>query len=258
MILQPISPFVQKTFESYEKLRPCFMSEGHFLNQFLWESYYHTMFATDDIALYLFFEYRGEKRHSALFGSVDDLPEAFRRMEKQFHDEWNAPLDIYLVDDLTKNVWEQAGLLTAYTWTSERDSFDYIYEAEKLKTLSGRAMHKKKNLVNSFLREYEGRFVYETLGCGDIEEVKEFHEKWLDERRHYDRFNCIDDEEEGVYRLLGNCKSIDCAMGGSAWTGKSSPIPSEATALRSSVRLFISKKRNRRSRDCTITSTSSF
>lgn len=39
-----------------------FMSEGHFLNQFLWESYYHTMFATDDIALYLFFEYRGEKK----------------------------------------------------------------------------------------------------------------------------------------------------------------------------------------------------
>ena len=152
--------------------------------------------------------------------SVDDLPEAFRRMEKQFHDEWNTPLDIYLVDDLTKNVWEQAGLLKNYTRTAERDSFDYIYEAEKLKTLSGRAMHKKKNLVNSFLREYEGRFVYETLGCGDIEEVKEFHEKWLDERRHYDRFNCIDDEEEGVYRLLGNCKSIDCAMGGIRMDGK--------------------------------------
>ena len=179
MILQPISPFVQKTFESYEKLRPCFMSEGHFLNQFLWESYYHTMFATDDIALYLFFEYRGEKKAFCPLCSVDDLPEAFRRMEKQFHDEWNAPLDIYLVDDLTKNVWEQAGLLKNYTRTAERDSFDYIYEAEKLKTLSGRAMHKKKNLVNSFLREYEGRFVYETLGCGDIEEVKEFHEKWL-------------------------------------------------------------------------------
>ena len=220
MILQPISPFVQKTFESYEKLRPCFMSEGHFLNQFLWESYYHTMFATDDIALYLFFEYRGEKKAFCPLCSVDDLPEAFRRMEKQFHDEWNAPLDIYLVDDLTKNVWEQAGLLKNYTRTAERDSFDYIYEAEKLKTLSGRAMHKKKNLVNSFLREYEGRFVYETLGCGDIEEVKEFHEKWLDERRHYDRFNCIDDEEEGVYRLLGNCKSIDCAMGGIRMDGK--------------------------------------
>ena len=220
MILRPISPFVQKTFESYEKLRPCFMSEGHFLNQFLWESYYHTMFATDDIALYLFFEYQGEKKAFCPLCSVDDLPEAFRRMETQFHDEWNAPLDIYLVDDLTKNVWEQAGLLTAYTWTSERDSFDYIYEAEKLKTLSGRAMHKKKNLVNSFLREYEGRFVYKTLGCGDIEEVKEFHEKWLDERRHYDRFNCIDDEEEGVYRLLGNCKSIDCAMGGIRMDGK--------------------------------------
>ena len=64
MILQPISPFVQKTFESYEKLRPCFMSEGHFLNQFLWESYYHTMFATDDIS---FLNTGAKKRHSALF-----------------------------------------------------------------------------------------------------------------------------------------------------------------------------------------------
>ena len=57
MELKPIFPFVQKEFAAYESLRPIYMSEGHFLNQFLWENYYHTMFATDDIALYLFFEY---------------------------------------------------------------------------------------------------------------------------------------------------------------------------------------------------------
>ncbi len=35
MELQPISPFVQHIFRKYEAMRPCFMSEGHFLNQFL-------------------------------------------------------------------------------------------------------------------------------------------------------------------------------------------------------------------------------
>ena len=101
MTLQPINPFVQKIFATYEKLRPCFMSEGHFLNQFLWENYYHTMFATDDIALYLFFFFFLERKAFCPLCSVDDLPEAFRRMERQFHEVWHSPLDIYLVDDLT-------------------------------------------------------------------------------------------------------------------------------------------------------------
>lgn len=65
-------------------------------------------------------------------------------MEKQFHDEWNTPLDIYLVDDLTKNVWEQAGLLKNYTGLLSVTVLIISMKAEKLKTLSGRAMHKKK------------------------------------------------------------------------------------------------------------------
>ena len=50
---KPVSPFVQKEFAKYESLRPLSISEGHFLNQFLWEHYYQTKYATDDNALYL-------------------------------------------------------------------------------------------------------------------------------------------------------------------------------------------------------------
>ena len=214
MKLRPINPFVQSTFQKYELLRPCFMSEGHFLNQFLWENYYNTKFSCDDIALYLFFERNGKKGAFCPLCSVDNLPEAFRRMEHQFHEIWGTTMNVYLVDTLTKDVWQSTGLLSGFSIHADRDSSDYIYEAEKLKTLSGRALHKKKNLVNSFLREYDGHFSYETLSCANIEEVKEFHEKWLDERRIDDKYNCIDNEEEGVYRLLGNCKSVDCHMGG--------------------------------------------
>lgn len=220
MELRPINPFVQNIFRKFEAMRPCFMSEGHFLNQFLWENYYNTKFAADDIALYLFFERNGKRGAFCPLCSVDDLPEAFRRMRRQFREVWNAPMNVYLIDTLTRDVWQSAGLLSGFTVHEDRDSADYIYEAEKLKTLSGRALHKKKNLVNSFMREYEGRFSYETLGCGNIEEVKDFHEKWLDERRIDDKYNCIDNEEEGVYRLLGNCKSVDCHMGGIRMDGE--------------------------------------
>ena len=97
------------------------MSEGHFLNQFLWENYYHTKFAADDIALYWFFERNGKRGAFCPLCSVDDLPEAFRRMKKQFHDVWQTEANIYLIDTFTRDVWQSAGLLSGFTVHEDRD-----------------------------------------------------------------------------------------------------------------------------------------
>lgn len=214
MHIKPITPFVQKEFDTYAKLRPNFTSEGHFLNLFLWEHYYHTVYATDDIALYLFIKL---KDHHGAFPPLckkEDLPEAFRRMETYFHDVLHEDMWLFLADNTVVDTLRENGLLSHYKIEPDRDCFDYLYEADKLRTLNGKAYHKKKNLLNAFLRDYEGRYEYQTLSYHNIEEIKEFHEKWLDERRIYDKYNCIDDEEEGIYRLFGNCRSIDCKMGG--------------------------------------------
>ncbi len=214
MKFQPISPFVQELFETYESLRPIYMSEGHFLNQFLWENYYKTRFATDDTALYLLIQRQGFSAFFAPLCREEDLPEAFSRMERYFHDVLQKPLCVFLADKRMVEILTEAGRLGSYSIAEERDCYDYVYEAEKLRTLSGKLMHKKKNLVNKFLREYEGHFEYETLGRDNIGEIEAFHQKWLDERRIYDKYNCIDDEEEGIYRLFGNCAFIRCRMGG--------------------------------------------
>lgn len=214
MKLKPISPFVQEEFSRYEKLRPMYTSEGHFLNQFLWEHYYSTKYATDNLALYLFINKKGRKGAFPPLCTEDNLPEVFHRIEAYFHDTLKEKVRLYLADTRLVEILKENGCLENYGIEPDRDSFDYIYEAEKLRTLSGRALHKKKNLLNGFLREYEGHFQYETLGCANIKEIEEFHEKWLDERRIYDKYNCIDDEEEGIYRLFGNCHSIQCKVGG--------------------------------------------
>jgi hypothetical protein len=44
-----------------------------------------------------------------------------------------------------------------YSVTEDRDNFDYIYSRTDLAGLSGRQMHKKKNLLNAFTRAYSGR-----------------------------------------------------------------------------------------------------
>ena len=212
--LRPVSPFVQNEFAEYEKLRPLYISEGHFLNQFLWENYYHTKFATDDLALYLFIQVHAHHGAFAPLCREEDLPEVFHRIEDYFQNILQEKPVFYNSDARMIEILTEQGCLANYTVTEDRDSFDYLYDADKLRTLSGKAMHKKKNLLNGFVREYEGHFEYETLGINNIEEIEQFHQKWMDERRIYDKYHCIDDEEDGIYRLFGNCHSIQCKMGG--------------------------------------------
>jgi hypothetical protein len=52
---------------------------------------------------------------------------------------------------------EQANALKAigYMAQEDRNNFDYVYLSRELKDLSGRQFHKKKNLINAFLRQYQ-------------------------------------------------------------------------------------------------------
>ena len=214
MELKPITPVTQEEFAKYENRRPVFTSEGHFLSQFLWTHYYHTRYGTDDLALYLFFHRNGIDGALPPLCREEDIPEVFHRLESRFHDTLGEKNRLYLADARMVEILTEAGCLENYEVTPDRDSFDYIYEAERLRSLSGRALHKKKNLLNGFLREYEGHFSYETLGHQHTEEIRQFHQRWLEERQVYDKYNSIQDEKEGVSRLLDNIDTLSFQMGG--------------------------------------------
>ena len=210
-----ITPEAADIFAKYEGLRPIYMSEGHFLNQYIWQGYYHTRFAVDDIALYLLVQDKEGNPGAFLpLCTAEDLPKAFLRIQDYFNEELHARLNMYLVDRASYDILTHHGLTKRYEFEDERDSYDYIYEAERLRTLSGRALHKKKNHLNGFLREYEGQFEYVTLTCENMDEIQAFHEKWLDERKIYDKYSCIDSEEEGVFSIFENCGKLPCRIGG--------------------------------------------
>ena len=60
----------------------------------------------------------------------------------------------------------------------DRDDADYVYEAEKLASLSGKKLHGKRNHINKFKKLYEDRWTYEPMSKDNIEDCFQMQFKW--------------------------------------------------------------------------------
>lgn len=67
-----------------------------------------------------------------------------------------------------------------------KKNWDYIYEREKLASLSGKILHKKKNLVNQFSRLYSPDFRVLESGNGSIGQALAVLEEWQKERENFE------------------------------------------------------------------------
>jgi len=84
--------------------------------------------------------------------------------------------------------------------TTDRGNYDYIYETEKLLTLSGKALHAKRNHLNRF---YENDWSFEQITRDNIPECIDMHKRWCFEH------DCFSDKEkqresEAILRGLTN------------------------------------------------------
>lgn len=204
----------------YAALRPFFISERQFVNQFIWANYYQTQIAVNDV--FLVYQYTTEKGTALTmpYCRREDIIPSFFACVDYFRQN-SLPFQMYLTDEeFLAELKQSPEFLKEFSWTEERDSADYIYDAEKLRTLSGRAYHKKKNHLNAFLREYEGRYEYQRLCCSDVQMIEEFHERWLAERNLEDKYHSILSEEEGIHRLFQNCSALQSVIGGVLMDGQ--------------------------------------
>lgn len=200
--------------EHYSNLRPVYTSERQFVNQLIWENYYKTKYYYDDNFL-MYVVGKNDNNPMMPLCKEEDIVSVFLGIKEYWNDTLLKPLNMYLIDqtflDKIKTI---PGFSEEFEIEDARDSYDYIYDAEKLRTLSGRAFHKKKNHLNSFLKNYEGRYRYETLCCKDIGEIMSFHETWLADRDYEDNHGSIRSEEDGINKVFQNCGFIDCSIGG--------------------------------------------
>ncbi len=185
------------------------------LDTYIWKGLYNTeIYLEDGAALILM---KDEKGYFAAmpYCSDEDLPKYFELLRQYFHEELKSPLRIDLADEDALKV---LGLFDnpEYVIEEETDLKDYLYDAEELRTLAGKKFQKKRNLVNKFMKEYEGRWEYKTMCCVDEYFLEEFMKKWVENRfaEGAESEDTLIAEKDGIVDVLRNCDKVTFRVGG--------------------------------------------
>lgn len=92
-----------------------------------------------------------------------------------------------------------------------RDHWDYIYDASELAALSGNRFHKKKNLLNQFIKKYD--FVYAPLGSDQIDQALAMQENWCT-WRDCESLDTLAAENRAIQRVLTAWGALSGLSGG--------------------------------------------
>ena len=182
------------------------------LDNFLWADYYHVHFCErDDKAVLWTMKILGKMYASLPVCAIEDMPHYFKEIEQYFNENLHLPLEIYLADQEAVDYLKLPA--DRYSVTELPDAKDYLYSAEALKTLSGKALHKKKNNLNAFKKAYEGRYEYRTLCCSDRGDMWKFLDRWR-AMKGAQMEGTLDPEVEGIHSILNQCSDLGVRMGG--------------------------------------------
>ncbi|MGL5439585.1 MAG: DUF2156 domain-containing protein [Filifactoraceae bacterium] len=164
---------ILKTFYSKVEYKAC---EYNFITMYMWQEVYSFRYAIKGEVAVIFGEYEGEVFSTAPLCSINMLNEGFQFIEELFV-KLNRPMNLKAITEDIKDfvVNRYSGKLDM---SFDRDSSDYVYDADKLRNLSGRKMHSKKNHFNGFVKEYGDRFSYRRLDKGDFGRCIEITERW--------------------------------------------------------------------------------
>ncbi len=161
-------------------LEPARMTERCFTDAFIWRCRYRTLFAIQgdflfmlsmgeeaEVLTYLFPLGKGDRRLA-----LDAIAQDAAQRGKPYR---------ILACSPEQKAEVEALLPGRYAFTEDMDNFDYIYTSESLATLKGKKLHSKRNFINRFLQQYEGRWRYEVLDpAKHQEEIMKFHHLWCE------------------------------------------------------------------------------
>ena len=193
-------------------MRPNKTCDSVFLESFLWSRYFNVRYAiSDGRALQWRMTLDGKEYSAMPMCRQEDLEHYFYEMVRYFNEELQQPLRIYLADEEAVQALQLDP--EKYQVDEQEDARDYLYDGRAMRTLAGKKLHKKKNHLNAFRKEYEGRYEYCRLCCSDSQDVWQFLDRWR-EQKGDDVEEHLDYEVEGIHEILHNCSTLNAHMGG--------------------------------------------
>lgn len=153
--------------------------EYNFANNFAWHRLYDTT-----ICRYKDFYISRSRKYGLRYtfpAGNGDYKDLFLTLKKDA-EEIGSPLIIGSVTDENLQLFEEL-FAGQYEVSCDESSSDYIYDAEKLRTLSGKKYHKKRNHLSNF---YRNNWEYSDLTEKDFDECIEFSVKSYNLNQSYD------------------------------------------------------------------------
>ena len=164
--------------------------ERTFVNVFLWSRKYPVKWAIVENTLVFKSEDDTHLSYAFPAGTDEDIQKAIAVLEK-YSEKKGYPFSMYNVTPDNFERLEQ-WYPGRFQITYERDDADYIYESEKLATLSGKKLHGKRNHINKFKNTFGDRWSYEPMSVDNVEECFQMALDWRNDN------GCNEDEEKNA------------------------------------------------------------
>lgn len=194
------------TIKKYLKLKKYEESNHNIVNMILWLEWYPLFCVEDENYLLLLGIHKGELFLYMPLCEDKYFEEAILKAKSIF-DFYKVK---FVLSCFTKESMDKViELFPKYHACPACESFDYVYSIEKLISFSGKKLQKKRNHLNAFYRDYENRYVYESLNKENIEECKVFLEQWKTD----DEDAFLQHDRKGTMHILEYYDFLDCKGG---------------------------------------------
>jgi len=188
----------QELISEYFRRYPSRSCDRTFANVYLWARYYNVEYAlVDDVIL--FHNKGGDK---CAFAYPAGAPDDVRKWIQQLLDKCQNAKDNFRLYSVTKEQFAQLEewFPDKFEINYDRDIADYVYETEKLTTLTGKKLHGKRNHINKFKAAYEN-WEYEKITDENYEECFQMALKWR-------QMHQLEDDEEMINEIAVTQNSL--------------------------------------------------
>ncbi len=201
---KPVTLDMRREVERYIAASGTCSSEYTFTSSMMWGVDGKIFIAFDSGAMYILYRFPDVPPFmlAPLCLNEEDYPGAIQRAGEYLMALGCDEISFRGVTDANAGYFRNAG----YELSEDRDNFDYVYNMEDLRSLSGKKYHSKRNFINRLSGEREFSFV--RLGPEDIEECMALYCKWADGREG-------SDWEEAAMRIgIQHARELGLVMGG--------------------------------------------
>jgi len=201
---EPINLDKQKEYSALLAKCPQVASDYSFLNLWAWAEEYGLRWAWEDNLVWI----RQTHPEMSLWAPIGawDLIDWHSRLAGQVEDG----MTFNRVPEKLAECW-RAALKDRIEIAEAREHWDYLYAVKDLIELKGNRYHKKKNLFNQFLKNYEYNYV--PFGPDLIDQAMNMQQDWCT-WRDCESSEVLSAENNAIFRILRDWRYLNGAMGG--------------------------------------------